>query len=285
MDDLNAQQIVLLTLLVSFVTSIATGITTVSLLEQAPEPVTQTINRVVERTVERVVEVNEENNERQEKIVETIIVKEEDLTVEAVEKNSRSLVRIFKKIGDLETFASIGIVISNDGKVLTTSEIMDDSSEYVGVYPDSSKVLLNQTSSGERYSVLEIAPDQTMPQNFAKVSFGNSQNLKLGQSIIALSGQNSNMVSTGIVTSLETAEGSLDETEVDSSTVPTEEISVITTSVDPNKIVAGAILLNLQGDLVGFKRSSLSDMTSFSPSSQLISHLNQNGEVLGETIE
>ena len=37
MEHLNKQQLILLTLLISFVTSIATGIVTVSLMDQAPQ--------------------------------------------------------------------------------------------------------------------------------------------------------------------------------------------------------------------------------------------------------
>ena len=60
MENLNKQQLVLLTILVSFVTSIATGITTVSLLDHTAPSINQTINRVVEKTIETVIPVSVE---------------------------------------------------------------------------------------------------------------------------------------------------------------------------------------------------------------------------------
>lgn len=273
MDDLNSQQIVLLTLLVSFVTSIATGITTVSLLEQAPEPITRTVNRVVEKTVERVVEVDE-NNEPQEKIVETVVVKEEDLTIEAVEKNSNSVVRIFQVQDEVESFVGIGIIVNSTGEVLTSNNLVDESIEYVGQYPDSSKFNLRVTSTGDIYSLLNVPEEQGIPENFSRVTIGDSNNLKLGQSVIALSGVNSNAVTTGIVTSLGTT-----ETESESSEVLTiEELSGIETSVNGEKIVPGAVLLNLQGELVGFKNDIVLDKTTFTPSAKIRNYLDSFNE-------
>lgn len=57
MKDLSNSQLMLLTILISFVTSIATGIATVALLQQAPSEVIQPINKVIQQTVEKVVRV------------------------------------------------------------------------------------------------------------------------------------------------------------------------------------------------------------------------------------
>ena len=120
MEDLTKQQMVLLTLLVSFVTSMATGIITVALMNQVPQTMTQTINRVVERTIEKVVPTTPVNTQT---VVtkETIVVKEEDKIVESIGKNSDSIVRIYRTKVDGETsdvFVAIGVIISEDGNVV-----------------------------------------------------------------------------------------------------------------------------------------------------------------------
>jgi len=265
MNDLNSQQIVLLTLLVSFVTSIATGIVTVSLLEQAPEPVTQTINRVVEKTVERVVEVEGEKPGTVETIIETVIVKEEDLTIEAVNKNSRSLVRIFSVSGTTETFVGLGIVTSESGEIISDSQNLNSDTNYVGKFQTGDFPLeLVSREANNPFAKLKATSEST----FSPASFSNSQNLKLGQSVIALSGQISNSVSTGIVTSLITSAGSIDETESGSESI--EEVISIETSVNGNKIIVGSILLNLQGQIVGAKiNGDPLDTTSFMPANRI----------------
>jgi hypothetical protein len=53
--ELNKSQLILLTILLSFITSIATGITTVTLLEKAPQSVTVPINTIVRQTVDKIV--------------------------------------------------------------------------------------------------------------------------------------------------------------------------------------------------------------------------------------
>jgi hypothetical protein len=245
MDDLNAQQIVLLTLLVSFVTSIATGITTVSLLEQAPEPVTQTINRVVEKTVERVVEVEGEGET--ERIIETVVVNEEELTIEAVQKNSSNIARVYNKVGDLETFVGIAVVVSDSGDLVMDAQKVFVGSEYIAKYKSGNfPVNIAFREANNPYAYLTINRDAVdeanpVPETFSSASFADSNNVQLGQSVITLSGRTADVVSTGIATSLETGneEGS--------------GISLIDTSVDTGKVVNGAILLNLSGEIIGVK--------------------------------
>ena len=137
MEKLTKQQIVLLTLLVSFITSIATGIVTVALMDQAPAGVTQTINRVVERTIEKVVTEPAKNNNSAAVVTrETIVVKEDDKIVESVEKNKNSIVRVYantRNAGDVRDriFIGLGTIVSKEGLIVTGDTFADRSGQYV----------------------------------------------------------------------------------------------------------------------------------------------------------
>lgn len=259
MNELNAQQIVLLCLLVSFVSSIATGITTVSLLGQSPEPVSQTINRVVEKTIERVVESPQENNTPPERIVETVVVNQEDLTVEAVAKNSRSLVRIFNEDRNgTRTFLGLGVVVSESGNVVTENTVTG-SNKLVGVFA-SGEFELEVSSTLGSFKLLKVK--EVGEQKFSPATLADSQNLKLAQSVILLSGRQNNVVSSGIINDLITSSSGEDAS--------VSSISSINAGVDVNKVLIGSILLNLQGDVVGIKiGSGTADNANFLPSNAL----------------
>ena len=253
MNDLNAQQIVLLTLLVSFVTSIATGIVTVSLLEQAPEPVTQTINRIVEKTVERVVsEPSATNNKPAEKEIVTVVVKEEDLTIEAVRKNSASVVRVFEKVGDLKQFVSLGLIVGTNGDFITDSSKIQKRADYVAVYKNGEfpvEISYQETSS----PLIVMSPTQKDLKDFSSGTYTDSNSVQLGQSVIALAGQSALSVATGIITQI-IKEG--------------ENVTRIDTSVGTANTLPGTMFLNLKGEIAGINVTALGSI-SFMPANMV----------------
>lgn len=268
MNNLNTQQIILLALLVSFVTSIATGITTVSLLEQAPDPVTQTINRVVEKTIERVVTEPSENNEKPvEKEIVTVVVNEEDRTIEAIEKNSESLVRIYEKIGDLKNFVALGIILSPNGEIVTDASLIKEGGKYLGVYGTdelSIQTLFRATPSSS-FIKMGIDSEKLLEGQFSgpfiAVNFGDSNISKLGQSVISLSGTQENKVSIGVITSIN----------------KNEEGKVLTleTSIDENNISPGSVILNLSGEVIGMiSNTNIMKSSSFIPANTIKDFLN-----------
>jgi len=256
MEKLTKQQIVLVTLLVSFVTSIATGIVTVALMDQAPPGVTQTINRIVERTIEKVVTEPTQNNNAAAVVTrETIVVKEDDKIIEAVAKNKDSIVRIYTNNTNEESsqvFVGLGTVVSKDGLIVTGDVFADERGRYLVTF-DNTKFydvsVLSKKENNQFYFLKIIQTDKKNPVIFNPVVLADSLGLKLGQTVIAFGGQEQNSVFTGIISSLF-------ETNNDSLASTTKEIIGLNTNINLSDSLSGGPLLNLSGEVIGIRISS-----------------------------
>ena len=268
MEELTKQQIVLVTLLVSFVTSIGTGIVTVALMDQAPPGVTQTINRVVERTIEKVVP----GPTQQAAVItkETVVVKEDDLVVQAIDKNSKSIVSIIKVLVEGETakeiFVGNGLVVSKDGLIASDASILepllDDNQNPIkqtlkAVLSDGTVLSVANVSGDTTSGIVLLKPtldDKTKKAVFIPASLAEALSLKLGQTVIALGGEKVS-VAVGIVSNISHAgiASSQDAVATSTDAVSASKPLIIKTDISAPGKTLGAILVNLSGDVVGIR--------------------------------
>ena len=266
MEDLNKNQIVLLTLLVSFVTSIATGIMTVSLLQVAPVEITRNINSIVEKTVQTVVPANPLSNSPSKEVT-TIVVNEDDSVTQSVDKNVKSLVRIQEKdAASVITFYGMGLIVTKDGLIAADRKTITAVNIYTAITNDGTVLPLTPTGVDKQTNFIlfkTVAPEKT-PYVFVPVTLSASIP-KLGQTVISLGGDTSNAVSVGRVTSLLMKDSG-------TGTTTTQYLDSIDTDVSTKDLVNGSPVLNLSGEVIGV---ALSDDTSksFTPIAMLTKEL------------
>jgi hypothetical protein len=232
--DLNKPQLIMLALLLSFVTSIATGITTVTLMQQAPSSVTIPINRIIRQTVEKIVPAEGKTT------VQTVVVKEEDLVVDAIAKNKSALFSVTKETKDIdgrtiEISAGEGFAVSNDGIVAVDGSLVPDKEVYY-VKNDSGKFHADFISLDKNgFSLLKIgAPlDEKNKITFSVPTFGDLSKMKEGQKVLVLGNTISSFIFDG-----------------------NKDIKINVT-----KSNAGGLVLDLDGDVIGIALSG--DTTSF----------------------
>ncbi len=240
MEDLTKHQMILLTLLVSFVTSIATGIITVSLLQEAPVAVTQTINRVVERTIETVTPVD---NGSKEIVREVQVVSEEDLVLESIEKSAASIVRI-KTLGadGTEVVTGLGFVVAPGAVVTDVRSFTNPNSSIV--FADGKVYGVAGSIIKDKIVFLKVGKPASEKYTYNIAILGDSETLKLGQTIIAVAGKKTNAVSVGRVSQV--SRGS------------DNSVSDISTDIPGSKSQLGSPILNLAGEIVGIEASASS---------------------------
>lgn len=193
--DLNKAQLILLTILISFIVSIATGITAVSLMQQAPQSVAVPINRVVQQTIEKIVPGSTKT--------ETVVVKEEDLVVDAIAKNKTALFSVSKMGYDSlggysEIPAGFGFAISSDGTVVADATMVPGGETYF-LKNDSGKFKADFVSTENGFSLLKAGDpvNSTDKLSYTVPAFGNIADMKAGQKIISLGNEVSSFLYDG----------------------------------------------------------------------------------------
>jgi hypothetical protein len=231
-EKLTKHQIVLLTLLVSFVTSIATGIVTVSLLDQAPSSVTRTINQIVEHTVERVVPAAAPAGTVTEK---TVVIKDDDLAAQSIATVQKSIVRIVNEDAP-EVLIARGVVVGGAGEVLTDrgALVASGARRFRAILHSGESVPLEVPRGYENEGPL--AHMRVATSSLPAVPLAQVRNLRLGQSVIRIGGSGADTVGTGVIATLPSG-GAGD-------TVAQVEASV--TASTP-----GSLLITIFGEMVG----------------------------------
>lgn len=254
MEELTKQQIILLGLLVSFVTSIATGIITVALMDdQGTTGVTQTFNRVVERTIEKVVP---EKGQGAAVLTKEVVVKEENMIIDSVDKASKSLVRI-KKYATSEgippSIVSLGVSI-NKNVIAASADNIYLGNSYYAILPDGTEVKVEPFAVGDEIAFLKRSEEGS--KDFATARFADSEKVRLGQTAVMIYGRDRNVVSLGIISDIEeNQEGkniyfdaNVDETEIMGSPIIDifgETVGLRVSTPSGKRIIASNVILSI----------------------------------------
>jgi S1-C subfamily serine protease len=216
-EHLNKTQILLLTLLVSFVTSIATGIVTVSLMGQAPQGVTQTVNRIVERTVEKVVTQPIRSTAAAITGVApvpapvasetTVVVKEDDLAADSIARVQNSMVRLVERGGNEDGAFARGVIVDKSGVVVADRATTDPNlgTDVILSTGERFRAEPRPALLGEVLRYYDLNTTGTTTPALSAIPLADHSHLRLGQSVIRIGGRTRDSVAEGVISILPTS--------------------------------------------------------------------------------
>ncbi len=282
-NNLTKTQMVFFVLLASFVASLTTGIIITILFSQNPPPITNTISRVIQKTISGIEENATTTSNQKDQFV---IITQEDLTIKIIDKVKPSVVSVIatKNLPVIEQFfvnpfedelnglvppsllpdikvpqfrqkgtekkqvsSGSGFLISGDGLIATNKHVVEDTEAEYSVIMNNGKTLQARVLSRDKFQ--DVAILKIDGGNYPFIPLGNSDNVKVGQTVIAIGnalGEFQNTVSTGVISGLKrtiVAGGA--------KSGPEKLQALIQTDAAINPGNSGGPLLDLQGRAIG----------------------------------
>jgi hypothetical protein len=277
MEDLTKQQMVLLTVLVSFVCSVATSIMIVSLLTDTAPVVTQTINNIVEKTIEKV--VTGTTTPIYIKTPSVPVMTEGEKVLSALQINLPKMVSIREKalVGESATSTvkiGVGTMVSPDGLILVDSSVIGEKTEFIVFFGDkyrtAKKVYFDNTLHLAFLQTGDAIKDDKNTEGivFFPVVYSRTD-LSLGLPMVALGGENGKSMARGTLTEIPDKKTS----------------SLVSGDMTITASYKGGIVFGLDGKVIGFVLSNPTGIPEIKQSSNIVSVINDYKALKTESVK
>lgn len=145
--------------------------------------------------------------------------------------------------------AGTGFIVDEDGTILTNKHVVSDNqAQYTVVMSDGERYAAKVTAADPVNDIAVVKISDGGPRRFPAVVLGDSDNLQIGQSVIAIGnalGEFDNTVSVGVISGMQrsiTAYGAGEDEVLE---------DLIQTDAAINEGNSGGPLLNLRGEVIG----------------------------------